>query len=46
MHDKGIGPHKTQFRRDENYGNKSHPIVCLVFCLKCLIFLLCSHELM
>ena len=21
MHDKGIGPHKTQFRRDENYGN-------------------------
>ncbi|WVZ04320.1 hypothetical protein V8G54_025126 [Vigna mungo] len=26
MHDKGIGPHKTQFRRDENYGNKSHPI--------------------
>lgn len=22
MHDKGIGPHKTQFRRDENYGNK------------------------
>ncbi|PPD89885.1 hypothetical protein GOBAR_DD13162 [Gossypium barbadense] len=19
MHDKGIGPHKTQFRRDENY---------------------------
>ncbi|KAH6766275.1 SAND family protein [Perilla frutescens var. hirtella] len=20
MHDKGIGPHKTQFRRDENYG--------------------------
>ncbi|TKY48529.1 Vacuolar fusion protein MON1-like A [Spatholobus suberectus] len=22
MHNKGIGPHKTQFRRDENYGNK------------------------
>ncbi|GMN24771.1 hypothetical protein TIFTF001_000692 [Ficus carica] len=21
MHDGGIGPHKTQFRRDENYGN-------------------------
>lgn len=20
MHDKGFGPHKTQFRRDENYG--------------------------
>nr|GFB42440.1 vacuolar fusion protein MON1 [Tanacetum cinerariifolium] len=20
MHDKGVGPHKTQFRRDENYG--------------------------
>lgn len=20
MHDSGIGPHKTQFRRDENYG--------------------------
>lgn len=20
MHDRGIGPHKTQFRRDENYG--------------------------
>nr|GFB27946.1 hypothetical protein [Tanacetum cinerariifolium] len=19
MHDKGVGPHKTQFRRDENY---------------------------
>lgn len=38
MHDKGIGPHKTQFRRDENYGNKSHLIVCLVFGLKCLIF--------
>lgn len=22
MHDKGIGPHRTQFRRDENYGKK------------------------
>lgn len=22
MHDKGIGPHKTQFKRDENYGNE------------------------
>ncbi|GFZ20458.1 SAND family protein [Actinidia rufa] len=22
MHDKGNGPHKTQFRRDENYGNE------------------------
>lgn len=22
MHDKVIGPHKTQFRRDENYGKK------------------------
>ena len=21
MHDKGIGPQKTQFRRDENYGD-------------------------
>nr|AHB86966.1 SAND family protein [Sedum alfredii] len=21
MHDKGVGPHKTQFRRDKNYGN-------------------------
>ncbi|MBA0584571.1 hypothetical protein Gorai_015376, partial [Gossypium raimondii] len=21
MHDKGIGPYKTQFKRDENYGN-------------------------
>lgn len=21
MHDGGIGPNKTQFRRDENYGN-------------------------
>lgn len=20
MHDRGIGPYKTQFRRDENYG--------------------------
>lgn len=20
MHDKAVGPHKTQFRRDENYG--------------------------
>ena len=46
MHDKGTGPHKTQFRRDENYGNKSHLIVCLVFGLKCLIFWLWSYELM
>lgn len=22
MHEKGVGPHKTQFRRDENYGMK------------------------
>lgn len=22
MHDRDIGPHKTQFRRDENYGKK------------------------
>jgi len=27
MHDKGFGPHKTQFRRDENYGKLySNPI--------------------
>lgn len=37
MHDKGIRPHKTQFRRDENYGNK-YCASCLIlsfgFCLK------------
>lgn len=31
MHDEGIGPHKTQFRRDENYGNKYYGSKLIVF---------------
>ncbi|KAA3489550.1 protein SAND-like [Gossypium australe] len=27
MHDKGIGPHKTQFRRDENYVAQLHKLL-------------------
>ncbi|KAI3709862.1 hypothetical protein L2E82_39630 [Cichorium intybus] len=30
MHDKVVGPHKTQFRRDDNYGSIGASITCYV----------------
>lgn len=31
MHDKATGPHKTQFRRDEDYGELPSNLITLVW---------------
>lgn len=40
MHDRELGPHKTQFRRDDNYGK------VLIFKINLSLLVLLMHKLL